>query len=236
MALLQLIPSKHLKNKKHFNHNLYKSQYKDTDCKFGETFLSILNIPKLSKEEKQSCEGEISLEEMKSILDSFQNSKSSGIDGMPIEFYKTYWNLYSDSFMECVQETFKCGEMSSSQRKAVITLIEKQGKDRTLIENWRPNTLINVNAKISRKVIANRVKNVLPGIIHYNQTGYVKDCYIGETVRSIFDTMEFTDNENVPGILIFIYFRKAFDTLEWNCNLYLLNKKKKKSNKIVQPV
>ena len=48
--------------------------------------------------------------------------------------------------------------------------------------------------------------------------------------------MEFTDNENVPGILIFIYFRKAFDTLEWNCNLYLLNKKKKKSNKIVRPV
>ena len=69
---------------------MYKSQYKDTDSKFGETFLSILNIPKLSKEEKQSCEGEISLEEMKSILDSFQNNKSSGIDGMPIEFYKTY--------------------------------------------------------------------------------------------------------------------------------------------------
>ena len=145
---------------------MYKSQYKDTDSKFGETFLSILNIPKLSKEEKQSCEGEISLEEMKSILDSFQNNKSSGIDGMPIEFYKTYWNLYSDSFMECMQETFKCGEMSSSQRKAVVTLIEKQGKDRTLIENWRPISLINVNAKISRKVIANKVKNVLPGIIH----------------------------------------------------------------------
>ena len=74
------------------------------------------------------------------------------------------WN--SESFMECAHESFKYGEMSNSQRKAVITLIEKQGKDRTQIENWRPISLINVDAKIISKVIAVRVKNVLPNIIH----------------------------------------------------------------------
>jgi len=106
--------------------------------------------------------------------------------------------------------------MSNSQRKAVITLIEKQGKVRTLIENWRLISLINVDAKIISKVIAVRVKNVLPNIIHHNQTGYVKDRYIGETVRSIFDIMEFADNENIPSILIFIDFKKTFDTVEWH--------------------
>ena len=186
------------------------------DCTTGETFLSNLNIPKLSEEQKQSCEGEISLEEIKLILDSFQNNKSPGSDGIPIEFYKTFWNLINDSFLECTKESFKYGEMSCSQRKAVITLIEKQGKDRTLIENWLPISLINVDAKIISKVIAVRVINVLPSIIHHNQTGYVKDRYI-ETVRSILDIMEFTDKENIPGILIFIDFKKAFDTLEWHC-------------------
>ena len=82
----------------------------------------------------------------------------------------------------------------------------EQGKDRTLIENWRPISLVNVDAKIISKVIAARVKNVLLNITHHNQTGYVKDRYIGETVKSIFDIMEFTDNENIPGILIFIDF------------------------------
>ena len=72
------------------------------------------------------------------------------------------------------------------------------------------------NEKIISKAIAARVKDVLPSIIHHNQTGYVKDRHIGETVRSIFDIMEFTDNENIPGILISIDFRKAFDTLEWH--------------------
>ena len=105
--------------------------------------------------------------------------------------------------------------MSCSQKRAVITLIEKKEKDHTFLENWRPISLVNVDAKIMSKVIASRIKNVLPSITHYNQTGYVRDRYIGET-RSIFDTMEFTDSENVPGLMIFIDFQKAFDSVEWH--------------------
>ena len=209
-------PYQILEEQNRFYNSLYESQSNDINDKISETFLSNLKMPTLSEEQKQSCEGEISFEELESVLNSFQNNKLPGNDGLPIEFYKTCWNLINESFMECVQESFKYGEMSSSQRKAVITLIEKQGKDRPLIENWRPISLINVDAKIISKVIAVRVKNVLPDIIHHNQTGYVKDRYIGETVRSIFDIMEFTDTENIPGILIFIDFKKAFDTVEWH--------------------
>ena len=66
------------------------------------------------------------------------------------------------------------------------------------------------------KVIATKIKNVLPSIIHHNQTGFMKDGYIGETVRSIFDILDYTVNENIPGLLIFIDFQKALDSLEWN--------------------
>jgi len=81
-------PYKILDKQKRFYHDLYKSRSTDMDCNTGETFLSNLYIPKLSKEQKQSCEGEISLEEIKLILDSFQNNKSPGNDGIPIEFIK----------------------------------------------------------------------------------------------------------------------------------------------------
>ena len=70
------------------------------------------------------------------------------------------------------------------------------------------------------KVIASRLKNVLPNIIHHNQTGFIKDRYIGETVRSIFDIMEFTLKENIPGLMIFLDFQKAFDSVEWDFILY----------------
>ena len=53
------------------------------------------------------------------------------------------------------------------------------------------------------KVIATRIKNVLPHIIHHNQTGYIKDRFIGETIRSIYDIMDWTVKENIPRLMIF---------------------------------
>ena len=73
-----------------------------------------------------------------------------------------------------------------------------------------------VYPKIMSKVIASRLKNVLSNIIHRDQTGFIKDRYIGETVRSIFDIMDFTVKENIPSLMIFIDFQKVFDSLEWD--------------------
>ena len=117
--------------------------------------------------------------------------------------------------MDCINESFEKGEMSSSQKQAIITLIEKKEKDRSFLENWRPISLVNVDTKIMTKVIASRIKNVLPDIIHPNQTGYVKDHFIGETIRSIYDVMDFAVKENIPGLMLFIDFQKAFDSVEW---------------------
>ena len=62
------------------------------------------------------------------------------------------------------------------------------------------------------KVLATRIKKVLRYIIHHNQSGYIKDRFKGETVRSIFDLMSFTLKENIPSPMMFIDFHKAFDT------------------------
>ena len=70
----------------------------------------------------------------------------------------------------------------------------KKGKDRSFLENWQSISLVNVDAKIMSKVIATRIKNVLPNIIHHNQTGFIKDRSIGETAK-----------ENIPGLMMFIF-------------------------------
>ena len=61
-----------------------------------------------------------------------------------------------------------------------------------------------------------KIKEVLPSTIHHNQTEYTKDRYNEETTRLIFDIMDFTLNENISGLMIFIDFHKVFDTLEWD--------------------
>ena len=74
------------------------------------------------------------------------------------------------------------------------------------------------------KVIAARVEKVLPSIIHYNQTGYVKYRFNSEAIRSIFVIMDFTAKENIPGLLLFIDFQKAFDSVEWEFLIESLKK------------
>ena len=58
-------------------------------------------------------------------------------------------------------ECFEKGEMSCSQKQAVITLLGRSVKDRAILENWRPISPVNVDTKIMSKVIAARVKKVL---------------------------------------------------------------------------
>ena len=54
-----------------------------------------------------------------------------------------------------------------------------------------------------------------PDIIHHNQSGFIKDRFIGETARSILDIIDHTENSELPGMMIFIDFEKAFDSIEW---------------------
>ena len=56
----------------------------------AESFLSNLDISRLTEEQKLSCEGKITPEECATVLENFQNNKSPGNDGIPVEFYKKF--------------------------------------------------------------------------------------------------------------------------------------------------
>ena len=110
---------------------------------------------------------------------------------------------------------FHSGTLSISQKRGIISLILKEDKDTSLLENLRPISLLNVDYKILTKVIAKRLEKLLPKIINPDQTGYVKGRYMGENVRLIQDIMFYAKRMNSPGIAIFLVFRKAFDSIEW---------------------
>ena len=73
-----------------------------------------------------------------------------------------------------ITKSYQNGELSTSQIQAVIKLIEKKDKDKKLIKNWWPVLLLNADTKFISKVLAERLKNVLPSLISKSQTAYVK--------------------------------------------------------------
>ena len=85
-------------------------------------------VLKFTKEQKQSCEGDLTEEECLKALKGFNANKSPGCDGLPAEFYLTFWNQIGDKLVKTFNYCCKKGSLSVSQRRGVITLLEKREK------------------------------------------------------------------------------------------------------------
>ena len=93
--------------------------------------------------------------------------------------------------------------------------IPKGDKPREFIKNWRPISLLNLVYKIGSGCIANRLKNVLPSLIHEDQTGFIRNRYLGDNVRLIYDLIDYLNINDQPGLLLCLDFEKAFDSVSW---------------------
>ena len=149
-------------------------------------------------------------------LQSFQSNKSPGNDGLTVEFYNAFWESLGKLLVDSLNCSFDKGELSNSQKQAIITLIEKKDKDKRKISNWRPISLINVDVKIGSKAIALRLQTVLPRIIHQNQHAYVKGRTINYAIRTIDDILVYTERYGINGKMLAIDFQKAFDSVNRN--------------------
>ena len=143
------------------------------------------------------------------------SDKTPGTDGLPCEFYKVFWRDVSQILISALNYSYDAGKLSVSQRRGVIKLIPKKDTDPNLIKNWRPLTLLNCDYKIATKAIASRIKSMFPKLISHDQTGFIKDRFIGENLRLIDSVIKYTAAKDIPGLLLFLDFEKAFDSLEW---------------------
>ena len=148
----------------------------------------------------------MTIKECEEALHMFKNDKSPGNDGITSEFYKHLSHFIVDSLI-CHMKKASC--MVTSQKQAILSLSDK-GKDRLFLENWRPNSLLNVDYKIASKVLAQRLHNKIPKLVSLSQTGFVKGRYTNDTIKTLHDIVDFCKFTSTGGLLLM----KAFDTLE----------------------
>ena len=101
------------------------------------------------------------------------------------------WNEIKNPFLASIHRAFLNQELNSSQKQAVIKMLEKKKeKDKRFNKNWMSISLLNTDMKIIKKVLSTRIKNVLPFLISSNQTAYSKNKFISESGRVISDILE----------------------------------------------
>ena len=202
-------PSEILNEQKKYFENLYS---KASDLSNNSDIFPT-DIPKIDDDKKKSCEGILTETELAESLQTMKRNKSPGSDGIPCEFYKEFWPEIKKFLLDSLNYSFEEGKLTTLQRQGIITLLPKKDRDRTSLKNWRPITLLNTDYKIAAKAIANRLKKILPSIIHNSQTGFMKNRYIGENIRLIHDVITYAKDNQNKGLIMFVDFEKAFDSV-----------------------
>ena len=138
-----------------------------------DKFLEKHNLPILNQQEIENINKPITCTEIENGIKNLPTNKSSGPDGFTGEFYQTFREELTPILLKLFQNIAEGGTLPDSFYKATITLIPKQDKDTTKKENYRPISLMNIDAKILNKILANRMQEHIKRIIHHDQVGFI---------------------------------------------------------------
>ena len=176
----------------------------------------------LNEVQRDRLDGDITIEECYQAMNSMSKGKAPGMDGLPVEFYATFWNDIKDILLRVYIESFEDDLLNYSARQGVISLLPKGTKDPLYLKNWRPLTLLNLDYKILSKVLALRMKSVLSKIIGAQQTGFMEGRQISENIRKTMDVIAHVaknDRKNKVKkgyVIMTIDFEKCFDLISHN--------------------
>ena len=171
---------------------------------------------KLGKEDMQNLEEVLKEDEIYKAICEMKPNKTPGNDGLPVEFYQTFWRIIKDRLIELYEFSLQRGELHQSGRRGVISLLPKGDKDPTLLKNWRPLTLLNVDYKILAKALATRLKKILPSIIGPQQTGFMEGRQISENISKTVDVIAYANIKRKKLLIMSIDFEKCFDQISYS--------------------
>ena len=172
-------------------------------------------LKKLNKEESLTLEGLITYTQATLSLKAMANNRRPGSDGFSADFFKMFWKNLGPFVIRSINYGYINGQLSITQRQGIITCIPKENKPRKFMKNYRPISLLNCVYKIASGAIAQRIKAILPKLIHSDHTGFMHGRFMGENTRQLYDLMHYAETNNIPGLLLLVDFEKAFDSISW---------------------
>ena len=194
-------------------YNTSNKSYEFVSKKLDE-YTENIDLPKLSEEERETCDRVITIQEVADSVKSMNRGSAPGSDGIPAEFYVVFWNYIRYPLLECFKYSFEKRLLPTSERLGVISLFHK-GKDldRDNLDNWRPISLTNADYKILAKLLSRRLNKVIDKLIGLQQTGFMKGRHISTLHRQIDDILTLQRKKKLPGILLALDFKAAFDSI-----------------------
>jgi hypothetical protein len=161
--------------------------------------------------------------EIKDAVFSLNGDGAPGPDGFGGHFYQTFWDVIGDDVVNSVEDFFRNGLIPANINSNMIVLIPKCPGAKSM-GDYRPIALANFHFKIVTKIVADRLSVITSRIISVEQRGFVRDRNISECIILASEAINALDRKQYGGnIALKVDISKAFDTLDWNFLVMVLN-------------
>ena len=181
-----------------------------------EYHISYESPTRLTEEEKEDMNQEISINDIREAILQLNDSKTPGKDGIPAEFYKKMINVISVPMLQVINYVFDTDKLHESASLGVLNVTPKPGKDSRYIDNLRPITLLNTDYKVIEKIVVNRILKVIDKLVHGDQRGFMPQCRILVNIHRLLDISEILKRKEETGLVLSLDYSKAFDKVSFN--------------------
>ncbi|KAL2080678.1 hypothetical protein ACEWY4_024484 [Coilia grayii] len=185
----------------------------DTDPCAAAGFLDWLG-PALPELDSLSLEGDITLSEAEAAMATLSEGKAPGCDGLPVEFYRAFWDLLGADLVAVFSECSSVGRLPASMRTGLVTLLYKGRGDREALTCWRPITLLTADYKILAKVLTLRLGRVIGLVVHPDQTCGVPGRSCALNLALVRDVVCWSEQRGLSAALLSLDQEKAFDRVD----------------------
>lgn len=223
--MLLLSNPKHIREYlRHFMQNIYLKQeglstgINDLRAFLGSNndrrVLEVLDSRKLTNEERDSLEGEISRAELKTqLFKHMKPSSAPGIDGFTVAWVRKFWADLEDVCYNAINNCYQKGQLTIMLKTAIMKLLRKGEKNKLEASNYRPISLLSVFYKIASGVITRRLESVIEKVLGRQQKAYSRKKNITSVLMNVINMIHSSRESKRSSLIIAVDFRKAFDSL-----------------------
>ncbi|KAL3686523.1 hypothetical protein R1sor_009097 [Riccia sorocarpa] len=166
----------------------------------------------VGEEENLHLEGKPSDQEVEECVKNLAKDKAPGLDGVSADVLRELWAEAKPLCIEVLSAFWQDEQLTGAEEKGVVKLIPKN-EVTCRLTNWRPITLTRITYKLVSKLLADRLKPMLPDLVSGQQTGFVPGTTIFYNILSLKIGEEWAVTSGQEAIFLKLDFVKAYDRI-----------------------